>query len=280
MKYYKSKYEIPLWNWLMIQENSFDLSYLYKKKRELRPKDKIKLTETYYKILETLNNLSSDVLINFIKWKALILAFRAEIELRRNKIIENYEITVREYLESLENHYENFEVKQYYFDENYKDNMLKFKKELDENTYNILMNELKNFEEIEFYTFLQYNVFIKKYPVILAMTINPNFIKENIKSRIIKINSLVALDKFLLPIYEENKLYNEYQFIRWQLFNISDLHSESKNKTSAFDHLEQITQARGIEIDPKKITLHQFEVIEQAAKDKNEKLKQKESGRV
>lgn len=271
MKYFKDKYEVPLWNWLMIQEKGFDLSYLMKSKKKLTKKRYDKLYETYMSILLSLENIDSEVLAAYTRWKANLIAFEAENIRGGKEVIKDLEKSFRDYLNSLMKFYRQFEVTEYSFNPDYKelfDDM--FKDKLQENSYKLALKELKEFEKIRFYVWDEYTIFINKYPVTLPLTIQGFFKNKFILKNTIKIDDLIQLDDYLLNIYQENKLYDKYQYVRYDIFDIGNLQSERIEKRSVFYELEQINRIRGINIDPKRTTLAEYQEIINVGRDQLE----------
>lgn len=288
---YRDKYTIPTWNWLMIQEKGFDLSYLFKKQRPVKKREYKKLYEIYMNILYTLDDINISLLAKYTDWQALLTQHRAEyIRFKANQIIKkDYDYVVselekvfREYLNELQKYYNQFEVKEYYFNKDYKKLYTDLFKETAAFKY---LKDLKPFKDIKFYVWDEYFLFIQKHPKLLALTNHENFKQIFIKERTIKIDDLVKLDTYLSDIYSGAGLYNDYQFQRSKLFDINILQSERKHEHSAFDEVSAISQILKRNIDLKE-PLAKYESDKKAAKvivkaQQDKKLnKPRASGRV
>ena len=57
MRYYKDKYNLPVWNWLMLQSKGFDVKYLLKNVKNISNKQYKKLRSVFETILYTLYSL-------------------------------------------------------------------------------------------------------------------------------------------------------------------------------------------------------------------------------
>jgi len=112
---------------------------------------------------------------------------------------------------------------------------------------------------------------LKDYPELLALTLNPIFFDLFIKKEDIKISNISKFDDFLLDIYQTNGIYDKYQAVRLELFDINKMSAERKTEISVFEELEILSQIRGINIDPKKTTLAEYEQIQILGRDKSEK---------
>jgi len=275
----------------MIQEKGFDLSYLFKKHRPVKKKEYKKLYEIYMNILYTLDDINIKLLANYTDWQALLTQHRAEyLRFKANQIIEkDYNIVVDElekvfrvYLTEIQKYYNKFEVKEYYFNEDYKQLYTDLFKDTAASQY---LKDLKPFEKIKFYVWDEYYLFIQKYPKLLVLTNHENFKQIFIKERTIKIDDLVKLDIYLSDIYSSAGLYNDYQFQRSKLFDINILQSERKHEHNVFDEVASLSQIlkRNIDLsDP----LAKYESDKKAAKviikaqQDKQRNKPRASGRV
>ena len=282
MKYFKDKYDILLYNWLMITENGFNLKYLLKKETKLTPKRQKILYQTYIKILDSLKGMEYRVLLSYIKWQASFIDFKTEllknnsakIQKKEYQIVnKNLETDFREYLEELQKNYKQFEVKEFYFDDNYKDIYKNLTKEESP-------KELDKFKGIRFYDYAEYNIFLQKNPELIILGYIPEFNKLFIKERIIKIDELIKLDTYMSDIFTENGKYNEYQEVRRRLFELNNLSSERKKEMSGFDDVSVTSKILGFNIDTKKTTLAEFESHLKTAKRAIEENKPKPAGKT
>jgi hypothetical protein len=277
MKYYKDKYELPLYNWLMIQEKGFDLSYLAKNPQKIRKKDMKVLNDTYMSILYSLSDLGSELLYYFLKWQALLMQLRAELQIKKQPVIKDLEETFREYLKTLQKFYKDFEFTEYYFKQDYKEYLEKITKEVkDKKVIKDIKRIFIDLSNIKFYTWDEYYLYIakheliQKYTVIYTLLLTDIFKNEFIKERTVKFNNLVEVDIYLYDIYEEAGNYYKYQFLRHTLFNMYDLKSENRSQFNAFDEIVGISDILGYQIDSKKTTLAEWESLKNRAKSKVE----------
>ena len=167
MKVYKTKYEVPLYNWIMITENGFNLKYLLKKDLKRVSKKQMKqLYDTYINIVDTLKGMNFNTLIKYVGWQASLVDFRAEILKNKNAELrkEDYKLkfgqledNFREYLEEIETNYKDFEITEYYFADNYKE----IYKEITNQT---APKEIDIFKGIKFYDWFEYQLVISGHP--------------------------------------------------------------------------------------------------------------------
>lgn len=276
MLYYKSKYEIPLWNWLMIQAKGNDLNYL-KKYPFLPGKPKF---QHFMSILESLNNINSDIYANFLRWQILFTQLKSALMKDKNPVIKELESEFRIYLESLQKYHKDFEITEYRFNKNYvklfEEN---YKNVFDEKLYNLVLSNLHKFKDIRFYTWDEFDMFRINYPEILVLTNLDAFRNMFIESHKVKIKNLVELDTHLLDLYSEHGIYNNYQFVRDQIFNMLNLNMNTKEKHDPFKDVAIIADILGFQINPKKTTLAEWEGYEERAKSKVDTNKPQADGR-
>lgn len=287
MRSYKSKYDIPLFNWIMISENGFNLSYLKKNGKEVKKKEFKKLNEIYMTILDSLNDAKFETLEKYVDWQALITKYRAELLIKNGKNIikEDYEVIVKDlekvfraYLEVLERDYKDFEFTEYYFNPDYKKLFIEYTKDnINKEAQEWILKDLHNFKDARFYDWNQYTLLCQMYPTSLILTLNPAFKKAFILERKIKIQSLINLDIMLNDIFSKNNMYDDYQFIRAKLFDLNRINSEKKKDVSGFEEVSGISQIIGVNIDSKRTTLVEFEAHKVTAKRVVENSKPKEA---
>ena len=287
MRSYKTKYDIPLFNWIMISENGFDLSYL-KRNGKFKPKEQQKLYKIYLDILDSLKDAKFETLEKYIKWQTLLTKFRAELLIKKGKAIfdkeykfnvKNLENVFREYLEVLEKDYTDFEFTEYYFNPEYKKLFNEYTKDnLNEEARKTILKDLYKFKDARFYDWNQYYFLCDMYPEIKVLTLTPAFKQVFILERQIKINTLVNLDILLVDIFSANNMYDNYQFIRSKLFDLNNINSEKKQDVSGFDEVSGIEQILGYTIDTKKTTLAEYESKKATAMRIVEQRKEKKNG--
>jgi len=282
MKVYKNKYELPIWNWIMISENGFNLKYLLKKNTRLNKKKNNILYKTYLHILDSLEEMEFKLLQKYVIWQASLTTFRADIlkekvnELSKEdfkKSKTTMEDDFRAYLEELQKIYKEFEVTEYYFAEDYK----KIYKEL---TNEEAPKEIDIFKGIRFYDWFEYKLFANKHPEILLLAFIPTFNEKFIKKRTIKLENIIGLDTFLSDIFAENNKYNDYQIRRSKLFDLNAITASPKEKHSGFTEVSQISNILKININTKETTLAEFEAHKNTAHRIAEEMKPKENGRI
>jgi hypothetical protein len=289
MQIFKDKFELPLWNWLMIIENSMDFKYLLKKRPIFKPNQK-KLREKYMEIMGTLKNINSDVLEKYVHWMTLFTMHRAlKNKQKLNKLIDkNLDVVVndlekvfRAYLETLEEIYKDFEYTEYYFNPEWRDEYIKL---FGLESYRKYSKELQNFEPIKFYVWDEYAFFIKRFPMILPLTMHDNFKGIFIQQRKVKLPSLIELDNYLNDIYSAHGLYDEYQMVRLAMFDVNRLNAESKSQADPFLEVSMVGEILGFQIDTKKTTLAEYEKMQlrttQKAKRMQDEPKPMADGRL
>jgi hypothetical protein len=285
MQYFKTK-EISVYNFGMLTENGLDLSFLLKKPAKLTKKRTNKLYDAYLGIINSLEGMNTELMQAHLKWKASFISHRAGMLIRTKEAVAKLEADVRNYLELVSKSYKDFEIKEYYFNPEWREVMNVFKEKFTDELYNDIYLKLKQFERIRFYTWDEYYIFCMQYPEMLALTLNEQFKRYMILNRIIKVQNLVEVDTYLLDVYSENGLYNEYQEIRWNLFNLEKLKCEAKELSSFFKEVA-IVQSLTFPFDTKTTTMFEYEKIKEVAKQKAEEskpqaddLKQRQDGRI
>jgi hypothetical protein len=281
MRYYKDKYEMPLYNWLMIQEKGFDLNFMLKKQKRLKTSDYKVLNDAFNNILYSLEDLKSPLLGQFIMWQALLNQLRAELIVNKKVVIHDLEQTFRDYLENLKQNYKDFEIKEYYFNPDYREFINRILKDVTNEDVikevNKEVNEIfSDLSKIEFYTWDEYIFYIrsheliKKNHIIFSLVLTDIFKSQFILERIRTDIDLIILDTHLVSIYSANNLYNEYQFVRMELFNMYELKSESQTDYNPFDEVAGISDVLGYQVDTKRTTLAEWESLQKRAKRKIE----------
>lgn len=273
MNYFRTKYEIPLHNWLMISENGFNLKYL-KKNQRLIFFEKKRLLKIYNNILNSLVDVDISLYRSYNFWINSLIKFRIGILSKKNSkfinsldVKSDIELRFREYLNDLSKQYQSFKIKEYYFNPKYKELF----KEL---TGKEVFKEINDFKNIKFYDWVEYYEFCKNYKDFHIILYNKEFQSKFILSREIEINSLVELDELLSDVYVKAGKYNDYQFKRIELFDIQNIKSV-KEKTSKFIEVVYIGKILGQTIDAKSVTLAMYEQMKIAAKEINDKTSQK-----
>jgi hypothetical protein len=280
MQYFKTKYEIPLFNWIMIQENGLDLSYLLKKPIKLTDIKRKRLNKQYMKILSSLKNVNSELMKNYVNWLVLLTEHRANnLQKKAQRLIkEDYDFTVKElerafrdYLESVQKNYHQFEITEYYFRSDYKK---AFEELFTDKVPSGTVELLKPFEKIRFYTWDEYAIFLNQFDINFMFQ-HPGFKKAFIQSRTVKMDSLVKLDEYLLDIYSNAGWYDDYQFVRAAIFDINKLKCEPKEHHSQFEEVAAISEIMGFQINPKETMLAEYESLQERAKQKAERSQEK-----
>jgi hypothetical protein len=273
MKLYDSKYKISYYNWAMIQLSGFDFKYLMKYPRKTTKKQKIKLYNTYMQIFESLENTNSKILTAYVKWQALFRKFAALKAVKSKMNVDNLEPEFRAYLESLQEFYNEFTIKEYKLHPNYKALLKEKLPNLNDDSYKLMFSELKKLKG--FYTWDQYEFFRHSNPV-TSYLLKLEWFKNNIIiSEDITINNIIDLDVHLYDIYESFNAYDQYQYIRLILFDITSLKMTSEKNSDSFDELAAISDILGYNLNPKEISLAEFESREKQAKSKLERIKNK-----
>lgn len=273
MRSYKTKYDIPLFNWIMLTEKGFDLSYL-KKNGKVKQREKVKLNDIYINILDSLDGANFKTLELYNDWQELLTKYRAELLRKKGNAAFNieYDINIqgiervfREYLEVLEKDYTGFEFTQYYFNPDYKNLFKEFAKDAPKESYDLVLKELFKFKNAQFYDWNQYYMLCNQFPEIMVLTLSEAFKKVFILERKIKVGSLVKLDIALEDIFSSNKMYDNYQFVRGRLFDLNNLNSEKKEDVSGFTEVSRISQILERTINTKSITLAEYESEKETA---------------
>jgi hypothetical protein len=137
----------------------------------------------------------------------------------------------------------------------------------------MILGDLRQFKGIKFYTWDEYDIFRYNYTKTTLLTGLDPFKRQFITKHEIELKSLIDLDVHLYDIYSEHNLYDKYQYIRVNLFDLTTVSMESKNKHSFTDDIAIIADILGFNIDPKKVSLAQYEAFENQAKRKVENSK-------
>ena len=272
MRYYKTKYELSVYNWFMIQVNGLDLNYLLKRGKIRTDKQRTKLYKVFEDIVHSLKFIKNDVLRHRLRWQSQLTQLKIKQLIKDNKPLPNFERVFRDYLEALQRQYTEFSFTVFRFNKNYRELMKKFTEHMTPEAAKMCMELLQDFEEIEFFDWYQYNMLIyqEKYLVLLPLTMHPDWIKEFIVSKERSFAKVVGIDSYLLQIFEEHQMYDEYQQVRIKLFDLSNLDVKTEEAADPFESLAHLGAVLGFDIDAKKTSLAKYEGYLESARKKIE----------
>jgi hypothetical protein len=282
MIYYRDKHEFPLWNWLIMQANDLDVSYILKygilRKLRYRLKTKKKkkiLYETFETILFSMKTTKSDIYINLLRWDSQVKQLKLKMMANDKSPMAKLERVFRDYLLSIQDQYDGVYLTVNYFNPNWRKLIKKYTIHMSEGAKKLCMKLFKDFEQIGFYDWDQFTLLINdpKYYILMPFTLNEEWRKEFILQKEEKRHNIVKVDEALVRIFESYNLYEHYQTIRIRLFHFNNLKVDTKQKEDPFKQLGYLSKNIGFRIDPKKTNISEYETyleIIQAERAKQE----------
>jgi hypothetical protein len=270
---------IPLWNWIQIQESYSkgepDLSYLAEK----RPKkyNKKKFYDAYLKILYqipkmdlSLNKKWTEFVIEQKKWEVSreMNAWKRMFGKKQSPVkTYNLNKTFDEYLKELEEHNKGFKFTVYGLKKNFKE-LWDYDKSIPK--------QLRKNEEFQFLLVEEYfeliNNFIKDGMDIEYATIlfSKEFFTKFIDSKEITVKSLSKINTRLFEHFRDTNNIDKWYIIRGDLFSIYKLDFEVKDNTEVIDQVIRLRKInnqgiplKGVNATTLKEFFRQIEVAKQ-----------------
>lgn len=282
MQLYDSKHNMWIWNWILYSETK-DSSYFHKKGKKLTKKQEKQAEINYIEIMKTMKHVSSKLYENYVIWMLLLTQHRANMANKRidkiigdNKdyVVKELEAIFKDYISEIDRGYKNFIFTEHYFNPDYKEEIAKMMVELGNPKGSELVAELiDEFKDIKFYTWDEYAFFLLQYEINFLF-INPEFKKRFILEREIKIDSIKLMDDYLLDVYSKFGYYDQYQFVRKAMFDINTMNCEPKERRSQLDEIASISKIIGIQINPRKTTISEYESYQEMAQQIAERSKE------
>lgn len=166
-----------------------------------------------------------------------------------------------EYVTKLSDIFDVFEFTEYSFRTNYK--------EICKEIYNIDPQTFEFLEGIIFYHVTQFHKFVEKEkPVLLDAIMHPAFFKNFIETKKITINDINEIDTHISKEFIEIGEYDEYQKVRFELFNLETLTGlkSEENESSIFDEIVNLNNITSYKLDVNTSTVAELLAVRKKAK--------------
>jgi hypothetical protein len=267
---------IGKWN-KIIKSDGKDLKPLFKYNilSFLAPIMKKKLKKANEMIYESFDKLDLELVKDYNLWQINLTDFQLQCIKKKIKDIESIyyqdlEEAFKNYLRNLQSKNKDFSIKQYQIKDNYKEIYKElFKLDLDTHEHLKKINKLKG---VTFYTKDEYYFFTGEYPEIRFILSSDVFFNNLIEETEIITNELEKLDEHLLKVYMYNKMYDRYQIVRANIFDMHLLNGKSKGEIDVIGDMARINRYLNVNMNLKS-TVSEFEKYKDIAKREIENQK-------